>query len=115
MPFCFQCLLFSGHDAGDAEAGQSSSSSQRDPAEFAEARIDIRRFAQFLSSQQVNPNRVICSEYYSQWGGGTKNLFFCFFQIFLNLFYHLFPSQKAWRMHLVLVYDHEASNFDCKS
>ncbi|XP_076455723.1 checkpoint protein HUS1-like isoform X2 [Babylonia areolata] len=52
------------HDGGDGEDGQASrsrSSSQLDPEEFAEARIDIRRFAQFLSSQQVNPNRVICT------------------------------------------------------
>lgn len=45
----------------DAGNGQRTRSSQRDAAEFAEARIDIRRFAQFLSSQQVNPNRVICN------------------------------------------------------
>ncbi|KAK7092951.1 hypothetical protein V1264_008622 [Littorina saxatilis] len=48
-------------DAGDAGVGESSRSSQGDPAQFAQARIDIRRFAQFLSSQQVNPNRVICN------------------------------------------------------
>ncbi|XP_060601141.1 checkpoint protein HUS1-like [Ruditapes philippinarum] len=32
-----------------------------DPEEFAEARIDIRKFAQFLSGQQVSPSRVICN------------------------------------------------------
>ncbi|KAI8749235.1 checkpoint protein hus1 [Biomphalaria glabrata] len=29
--------------------------------EFATARIDIRKFAQFLNGQQVNPKRVICN------------------------------------------------------
>ena len=34
-----------------------------DKEEFSEARIDIRKFAQFLTGQQVNPTRVICSKY----------------------------------------------------
>ena len=34
---------------------------QRDPADFAEARIDIRKFAQFLLGQQVNPSKTICN------------------------------------------------------
>ncbi|KAK7466828.1 hypothetical protein BaRGS_00037095 [Batillaria attramentaria] len=52
------------HDGGD-DAGENPRASQRDPSEFAQARIDIRRFSQFLSGQQVNPNRVICSEFTS--------------------------------------------------
>lgn len=47
-------------DGGD-DASQASRVSQRDATEFAEARIDIRRFAQFLSSQHVNPSRVVCN------------------------------------------------------
>ncbi|KAK6183601.1 hypothetical protein SNE40_011049 [Patella caerulea] len=42
-------------------ASQTSSQSSRDSSEFAEGRIDIRRFSQFLSSQQVNPQRVVCN------------------------------------------------------
>ena len=67
-----QYVLFLGHDAGDGEAGQSSKSSQCDPAKFAQARIDIRRFAQFLSSQQVSPSRVICSKFISQLTVGSQ-------------------------------------------
>ena len=33
-----------------------------DPEEFFEVKIDIRKFAQFLSGQQVSPSRVICSK-----------------------------------------------------
>ena len=45
---------------GPSDIGQRSRN--RDPAEFVEARIDIRRLAQFLSGQQVNPSKIICSE-----------------------------------------------------
>jgi len=45
-------------DGGDrppqADAG-------RDPQELATARVSIRRLAQFLNSQQVNPDRVVCN------------------------------------------------------
>ncbi|KAL3871154.1 hypothetical protein ACJMK2_039171 [Sinanodonta woodiana] len=37
------------------------SDENREPQEFSEAKIDIRRFAQFLSGQQVIPNRVVCN------------------------------------------------------
>ncbi|KAK3783866.1 hypothetical protein RRG08_001898 [Elysia crispata] len=40
---------------------QAPMSQDRDPQEFATSRVDIRRFAQFLNSQQVNPDRVICN------------------------------------------------------
>ena len=43
-------------------SSQSSDIPEADPHQFAEARIDIRKFAQFLSGQQVNPTKVICSE-----------------------------------------------------
>jgi len=33
----------------------------RDPSEFAEARVDVRKLAPFLSGQQINPSRVICN------------------------------------------------------
>lgn len=42
---------------------QSSDALEPDLDQFAEARIDIRKFAQFLSGQQVNPTKVICSKY----------------------------------------------------
>ncbi|PVD37195.1 hypothetical protein C0Q70_04190 [Pomacea canaliculata] len=47
-------------DGGDG-GRQDKGISQQDPTDFVQARIDIKRFAQFLSSQQVNPNRVICN------------------------------------------------------
>ena len=46
----------------DQEARQSHNL-ERGPKEFAEARVDIRKFAQFLSGQQVNPMKVICSKF----------------------------------------------------
>ncbi|KAK2154553.1 hypothetical protein LSH36_265g01028 [Paralvinella palmiformis] len=45
--------------SGPSDIGQRSRN--RDPAEFVEARIDIRRLAQFLSGQQVNPSKIICN------------------------------------------------------
>ena len=46
------------------DQSQSEHNTQRlEPGEFADARIDIRKFAQFLMGQQVNPLKVICSEY----------------------------------------------------
>ncbi|CAH1241599.1 HUS1 [Branchiostoma lanceolatum] len=44
----------------EEESGVSQS--DRDPEEMAEARVDIRKFSQFLAGQQVNPDRVICSD-----------------------------------------------------
>ncbi|KAK3106586.1 hypothetical protein FSP39_023108 [Pinctada imbricata] len=41
-------------------SSQSSDLDDNDPNRFSEARIDIRKFAQFLSGQQVNPSKVIC-------------------------------------------------------
>ncbi|XP_066299699.1 checkpoint protein HUS1-like isoform X2 [Branchiostoma lanceolatum] len=43
----------------EEESGVSQS--DRDPEEMAEARVDIRKFSQFLAGQQVNPDRVICN------------------------------------------------------
>ncbi|XP_011419857.1 checkpoint protein HUS1-like [Crassostrea angulata] len=42
-------------------SSQSSDAPEPDPHQFAEARIDIRKFAQFLTGQQVNPTKVICN------------------------------------------------------
>merc|ERR1712038_459018 len=43
------------------DQSQSEHHTQRlEPGEFADARIDIRKFAQFLMGQQVNPLKVIC-------------------------------------------------------
>ncbi|XP_062593869.1 checkpoint protein HUS1-like isoform X2 [Saccostrea cucullata] len=42
-------------------SSQSSDGSNSDPQQFSDARIDIRKFAQFLSGQQVNPTKVICN------------------------------------------------------
>jgi len=47
---------------------QDMGGTQQDPSkvwpadEFATTRIDIRKFLQFLSGQQINPHRVICSK-----------------------------------------------------
>ena len=53
--------MFEGAD--DPNAPSQKSNHNRDPKQFAEARVDIRKFAQFLSGQQVNPLKVICSKY----------------------------------------------------
>ncbi|XP_064644167.1 checkpoint protein HUS1-like [Lineus longissimus] len=44
-----------------SQTSQSQQSRDRDVEEFAEARIDIRKLAQFLIGQQVNPDKVICN------------------------------------------------------
>ncbi|CAI9727833.1 HUS1-like [Octopus vulgaris] len=36
-------------------------SSSKDPSEFSEVRVDLRKFAQFLNGLQLNPSRVICN------------------------------------------------------
>ncbi|KAI0215352.1 Checkpoint protein HUS1 [Lamellibrachia satsuma] len=45
-----------------SQSQESRGSLQRNSAEFAEVHVDIRKLAQFLSSQQVNPLKVICSK-----------------------------------------------------
>ncbi|XP_071103105.1 checkpoint protein HUS1-like [Haliotis cracherodii] len=45
----------------DADNASQMSQHDKNEKEFFEAKIDIRRFAQFLSGQQVNPTRVICN------------------------------------------------------
>ncbi|RMX52527.1 hypothetical protein pdam_00015540 [Pocillopora damicornis] len=39
----------------------SSQQRNRDPDKMAEARVDVKKLATFLHSQQVSPNRVICN------------------------------------------------------
>ena len=46
----------------EQEASEGGASQRGDPSELFTATIDIRKFAQFLVGQQVNPVRVICSE-----------------------------------------------------
>ena len=46
----------------EQEASEGGASQSGDPTELFTATIDIRKFAQFLVGQQVNPVRVICSE-----------------------------------------------------
>jgi HUS1 checkpoint protein len=41
------CHLFSGDEENNDE--------------FFSARVDIKKFVQFLTSQQVNPNKVVCN------------------------------------------------------
>ncbi|XP_030828780.1 checkpoint protein HUS1 isoform X2 [Strongylocentrotus purpuratus] len=38
-----------------------SQNSQRDPTDLVGARVDIRKFIHFLSGQQLNPAKIICS------------------------------------------------------
>ena len=46
----------------EQEASEGGASQRGDPSELFTATIDIRKFAQFLVGQQVNPVRVIYSE-----------------------------------------------------
>ncbi|XP_005108484.1 checkpoint protein HUS1 [Aplysia californica] len=48
-------------DGGDGGLSSQSGDLDRDPQEFATSRVHIRRFAQFLNSQQVNPDKVVCN------------------------------------------------------
>uniref|UniRef100_A0A0B6Z858 Checkpoint protein n=1 Tax=Arion vulgaris TaxID=1028688 RepID=A0A0B6Z858_9EUPU len=56
----FQNLSNPTWSHGDGNGSQTMSQ-DRDSHEFVSARIDIRRFAQFLNGQQVNPNKVVCN------------------------------------------------------
>ncbi|GFR92541.1 checkpoint protein HUS1-like [Elysia marginata] len=56
----FQNLFNPSWNKDDSQT-QPSMSEDRDPQQFATSRVDIRRFAQFLNSQQVNPDRIICN------------------------------------------------------
>jgi len=55
-------ILIFLHAPGDGRGDATQANPSVDPEEMFEARVDIRRFAQFLAGQQVNPSRVICSE-----------------------------------------------------
>ncbi|XP_072174015.1 checkpoint protein HUS1-like [Diadema setosum] len=41
--------------------GTDSQSSQTDPSDMVGAKVDIRKFIHFLSGQQLNPSRIVCS------------------------------------------------------
>ena len=49
--------------ADDAQTPQAPRALEDDPTTFYTARVDIKKFAQFLMGEQVNPVRVICSKY----------------------------------------------------
>ncbi|KAH9515175.1 DNA damage checkpoint control protein [Bulinus truncatus] len=51
------------HPTWSRDCGQSflQSSNELEKKVFVTARIDIRKFAQFLNSQQVNPKTVVCN------------------------------------------------------
>ena len=53
-----KCISIPHTPADTSMAGEES----RDSAAMYEARIDIRKFGQFLLGQQFNPAKVICSE-----------------------------------------------------
>ena len=59
IQFVFQslslCIYFLANE-------ENPNREERDPSEFADARIDIRKLAQLLLGQQVNPVKVICSK-----------------------------------------------------
>ena len=59
MPYS-SVIVFLG--TGD-EASQRASQTNSDPHKLVHARIDIRKFAQFLAGQQVSPVKVICSKH----------------------------------------------------
>lgn len=52
---------FKNLDTPTWEGDPSSQPHNRDPDKMAEARVDIKKLATFLHSQQVSPNRVICN------------------------------------------------------
>lgn len=52
---------FKNLDTPTWEGDPSSQPHNRDPDKMAEARVDVKKLATFLHSQQVCPNRVICN------------------------------------------------------
>lgn len=47
---------------GDEASQDGGPSHSRDPADMAQARVDIRKLQQFLMGQQVNPSKAMCSK-----------------------------------------------------
>uniref|UniRef100_H3D7M2 Checkpoint protein n=1 Tax=Tetraodon nigroviridis TaxID=99883 RepID=H3D7M2_TETNG len=46
---------------GDEASQDGGPSHSRDPADMAQARVDIRKLQQFLMGQQVNPSKAMCN------------------------------------------------------
>ncbi|KAG1934337.1 checkpoint protein HUS1 [Pimephales promelas] len=51
-----------GNPPWGVDGSQSTSASHRDSEFMAQTRLDIRKLQQFLTGQQVNPSRAMCSK-----------------------------------------------------
>lgn len=47
---------------GDDNSQDGGPSQSRDPEAMTQARVDIRKLQQFLTGQQVNPSKAMCSK-----------------------------------------------------
>ncbi len=56
------CMRVCDFSLSGDDGSQSSSPTHRDPDLMAEARVDIRKLQQFLTGQQVNPSKAMCSK-----------------------------------------------------
>ncbi|KAF6301761.1 HUS1 checkpoint clamp component [Rhinolophus ferrumequinum] len=55
------CVTTHFKDLGNPPFASENASQDRNPARMAEVHVDIRKFLQFLSGQQVNPTKAICN------------------------------------------------------
>ena len=63
LVFYIRCFRFQGLEVPEFEEDSQAPSKRWNPDDFACARIDIKKFSQFLCGQQINPYKVICSKY----------------------------------------------------
>nr|XP_019587247.1 PREDICTED: checkpoint protein HUS1 isoform X3 [Rhinolophus sinicus] len=55
------CVTTHFKDLGNPPFASEDASQDRNPAHMVEVHVDIRKFLQFLSGQQVNPTKAICT------------------------------------------------------
>ena len=58
----YTIFRFQGLEVPEFDEDSQAPSKSWNPEEFACARIDIKKFSQFLCGQQINPYKVICSK-----------------------------------------------------
>ena len=63
VSFCY--ILYPVHIFFTVNEGSETQNQGRGPDQMVGAKVDIRRFLQFLAGQQLNPPKIICSKKYS--------------------------------------------------
>nr|XP_019587246.1 PREDICTED: checkpoint protein HUS1 isoform X2 [Rhinolophus sinicus] len=96
------CVTTHFKDLGNPPFASEDASQDRNPAHMVEVHVDIRKFLQFLSGQQVNPTKAICRSTFPwktmDWGEcGVRQLHCGLFTSGLGSFASLSRAQPASR------------------